>query len=165
MRGAARAGLVVLLQVRARLDAHLRSARRRFFLAEWDLSTYHHHVLRDLEAEVSWKAAFEAFAESYHFPYVHANSIIGMNTSWDIGVHEAFGLHHRICFPYPWIRLHDDPTAEASEAPVDNRRRHLLGCSRVLAMAFSLIGALFFIGPPGGNFAPAAKLRHSWLAS
>ena len=31
-------------------------------------------------ATVNWKAALEAFAENYHFAYVHGQSIIGMNT-------------------------------------------------------------------------------------
>ena len=79
---------------------------------------------------MSWKAALEAFAESYHFPYVHANSIIGMNTIPDIGVHEEFGLHHRICFPYPWIRLHDDPDAAAQRAPRSTTSPSSTGCSR-----------------------------------
>ena len=77
----------------------------------------------------SWKAALEAFAESYHFPYVHAKSLIGMNTIPDIGVHDALGPHHRICFPYPWIRQH------LTRADVDawlpsTTWRSSTGCSR-----------------------------------
>ncbi len=50
-------------------------------LAAWGLSTSTYLTEREVHADVNWKAAIEAFAENYHFPYVHAQSIVGQNTS------------------------------------------------------------------------------------
>jgi choline monooxygenase len=97
------------------LDAHLGPLDAE--LAEWPLGAYHHHAVQDFESEVSWKAALEGFAESYHFPYVHGESLIGMNTLADVSVHEAFGRHQRVCFPYPWITSHDRASDEGNDGP------------------------------------------------
>jgi nitrite reductase/ring-hydroxylating ferredoxin subunit len=140
------------------LDAHLGPLDAE--LAEWDLDGHEHHTFSELESEVSWKAALEAFAESYHFPFVHGSSLIGMNTVPDIGVHEAFGLHHRICFPYPWIALHDD--GEASWAPVDNVAV-IYWVFPNLVLAFSPVGVeLIDILPTGSP--TRCVLRHGWMA-
>ena len=114
-----RSGLVwVVLTAGAPLDLddHLGSLAEE--LDGWQLGAYEHFTMREFQSEVNWKAALEAFAESYHFPYVHANSLIGQNTIADVAVHQSFGRHHRICFPFPWIRSLDD--GEASWDPMDN---------------------------------------------
>ena len=140
------------------LDAHLGPLDAE--LAQWDTATYQHHVYRDLESQVSWKAALEAFAESYHFPYVHANSLIGQNTIPDIGLHDALGPHHRLCFPYPWIALHDE--GEASWDPVDNVAI-IYWVFPNLVLAFSPVGVESIDILPAGE-PTRCTLRHSWLA-
>lgn len=140
------------------LDAHLGPLDAE--LAQWDTASYQHHTYRDLESSVSWKAALEAFAESYHFPYVHGNSLIGQNTIPDIGVHDALGPHHRVCFPYPWISAHDD--GEASWDPVDNVAI-IYWVFPNLVLAYSPVGVESIDILPAG--APTqCTLRHSWLA-
>ena len=72
-------------------------------LAGWGFAGHEHVTEEVFDAEVNWKAAHEAFAESYHFPYVHGSSIIGQNTVPNTAVYETFGRHHRVGFPSPWI--------------------------------------------------------------
>lgn len=79
-------------------------------LAAWGYEGYGYLTEREFPAAVNWKNALEAFAESYHFPYVHGNSVIGQNTVADTSTHDAFGRHHRLGFPFTWITaLADDP--------------------------------------------------------
>lgn len=117
-------------------------------LAEWTLATYQHHTARVFESDVSWKAAIEAFAESYHFPHVHGSSVVGMNTLADIAVHEPLGRHHRICFPYPWITAHDD--GDASWEPVDNVAV-IYWIFPNLVLALTPVGAELIDMLPAGN--------------
>ena len=72
-------------------------------LAAWDLGSAEYLTEREIEADVNWKAAIEAFAENYHFPYVHKNSIVGQNTVADTATYDDYGLHHRLGFASPWI--------------------------------------------------------------
>ena len=72
-------------------------------LAAWDLGSAEYLTEREIEADVNWKAAIEAFAENYHFPYVHKNSIVGQNTVADTATYDGYGLHHRLGFASPWI--------------------------------------------------------------
>ena len=66
---------------------------------------------KEFQSQVSWKGALEAFAEGYHFPFVHGESVIGQNTLPNTGVYDEWGRHHRIGFPFNWIRnLADDPS-------------------------------------------------------
>ena len=140
------------------LDAHLGPLGQE--LDAWQLGSYEHFRLREFESEVNWKTALEAFAESYHFPYVHANSLIGQNTIADVAVHHTFGRHHRICFPFPWIRNHDH--GEASWEPTDNVAI-IYWIYPNLVMAFSTVGVeLIDILPEGG--ASRSRVRHEWMA-
>lgn len=136
------------------LDAHLGPLGEE--LAEWDLASYTRHVVTEFESEVSWKAALEAFAESYHFPYVHGRSIIGMNTVPDIGVHDALGRHGRVCFPFPWI------TDELSESPADNVAI-IYWIYPNLVLAFSVVGVEWIDILPAGS-PTRCTMRHGWLA-
>lgn len=84
------------------LDAHLGPLKDE--LALWNYSSYGYHTEREFSSEVSWKGALEAFAEGYHFPFVHGESLIGQNTLPNTGVYDEFGKHHRIGFPFSWIK-------------------------------------------------------------
>lgn len=82
-------------------------------LAGLDYASHGYLTEREFTAEVNWKNGLEAFAESYHFPYVHGQSVIGQNTVANTSVHDAFGKHHRMGFPFQWITaLADDPDAD-----------------------------------------------------
>ena len=82
-------------------------------LAALDYAGHGYLTEREFTAEVNWKNGLEAFAESYHFPYVHGDSVIGQNTVANTSTHDAFGKHHRMGFPFQWITaLADDPDAD-----------------------------------------------------
>jgi nitrite reductase/ring-hydroxylating ferredoxin subunit len=140
------------------LDAHLGPVDAE--LAVWSLADYEHYVYREFESEVSWKAALEAFAESYHFPYVHANSIIGKNTIADIALHEAFGRHHRLCFPEAWITAHD--TGDTSWDPIDNVAI-IYWLFPNLVLALSPVGVELIDILPAGS-PTRCTVRHEWMA-
>ena len=93
-------------------------------LAQWDLGAYEFFTEQTFDAAANWKSALEAFAENYHFPYVHGQSIVGTNTVANTAAFDAFGPHHRLAFPSPWIAdLPDD-------APTLAGCRSSTGCSR-----------------------------------
>jgi nitrite reductase/ring-hydroxylating ferredoxin subunit len=152
-----RHGLVwVVLTASARLDLDDHLGPLSAELEQWDLGSYTHHVITEFESEVSWKAALEAFAESYHFPYVHGKSIIGMNTLADVGVHDAFGRHGRVCFPFPWI------TDQLSPNPSDNVAI-IYWLWPNLVLAFSVVGVEWIDILPAGS-PTRCTTRHGWLA-
>ena len=71
--------------------------------------TYGYHTEQQFESEVSWKGALEAFAEGYHFQYVHPTTIAA-GAIGNATIHDAFGKHHRLGFPLMWITdLVDNP--------------------------------------------------------
>jgi choline monooxygenase len=79
-------------------------------LAKWNYGGYEYLTEREFESGVNWKSALEAFAEGYHFPFVHGQSVIGQNTVANTSIHDRFGRHHRLGFPFNWItKLDDDP--------------------------------------------------------
>ncbi len=82
-------------------------------LDQWNYSGYGYHDHREFESETSWKGALEAFAEGYHFPFVHGQSVIGQNTVANTHVYDEWGRHHRIGFPFNNIAdLNDDPSQD-----------------------------------------------------
>lgn len=88
-------------------------------MAELDYGSFGFHDLREFESNTLWKSALEAFAEGYHFPFVHGESLIGMNALPNTAVYDEYGKHHRICFPMNWITsLSDD--SSGSWAALDN---------------------------------------------
>ena len=79
-------------------------------LAQWGYRDYDYLTAREFETGVNWKNGLEAFAEGYHFPHVHANSAIGMNTVGNTAAYDAFGRHLRLGMPFNRITaLRDDP--------------------------------------------------------
>ena len=99
-----RHGLVwVVLTAGAPIDVAAHLGPLDTELAAWDLGCAEYLTEREIEADVNWKAAIEAFAENYHFPYVHKNSIVGQNTVADTATYDGFGIHHRLGFASPWI--------------------------------------------------------------
>ncbi|MBF4162482.1 aromatic ring-hydroxylating oxygenase subunit alpha [Nocardioides acrostichi] len=83
------------------LDEHLGAFDAE--LSQWGYENYGYLTEREFDAEVSWKNSLEAFAESYHFPFVHGQSVIGMNTVADTAAYDEFGPHHRLHMPFRWI--------------------------------------------------------------
>lgn len=140
------------------LDAHLGDFGAE--LALWDYGSYGYHTEREFTSEVSWKGALEAFAEGYHFPYVHGDSLIGQNTLPNTMVYDEFDRHHRIGFPFNWIaNLATDPAA--SREPSANMGV-IYWVYPNLILANSPVGVEIIDILPAG--APTrCTVRHSWM--
>lgn len=140
------------------LDAHLGPLKDE--LALWDYRSYGYHTEREFSSEVSWKGALEAFAEGYHFPFVHGESLIGQNTLPNTGVYDEFGKHHRIGFPFTWIKnLGGDPSA--SFDPSANMGV-IYWVYPNLILANSPVGVEIIDMLPEGD-PTRCTVRHSWM--
>ena len=130
-------------------------------LAALEFETYGYHTEREFESEVSWKGALEAFAEGYHFQYVHPNSI-GQGAIGNTTIHDAFGKHHRLGFPLMWITnlLADDP--DANWATRDNLGL-IYWIYPNLVLANSPVGVEVIDILPAGS-PTRCTVRHSWMA-
>ncbi len=131
-------------------------------LGRWGLDGYQFFESREFESAVNWKAAIEAFAEGYHFPYVHAGSIVGQNTLPNTGVYDSFGRHHRLGLALRWItKLERSETARWH--PLDNLAL-IYWIYPNLVVAFSAVGVELIDILPGGEPA-SCSVRHSWMAA
>ncbi len=131
-------------------------------LALWNYETYGYLTEREFSSEVNWKNALEAFAEGYHFPYVHGQSVIGQNTVANTSTHDEFGHHHRLGFPFTWIAaLADDPDGDW------NPRNHMGVIYWIypnLVLANSPVGVEIIDILP--NHDPVScTVRHGWMAT
>ncbi len=105
--------------------------------------------------------ALEAFAESYHFPFVHGESVIGQNTVANTSTHDTFGRHHRMGFLFSWIsNLDTDPGGTWD--PLMNMGV-IYWIYPNLILANSPVGVEILDMLPAG--APTrCTVRHSWMA-
>jgi phenylpropionate dioxygenase-like ring-hydroxylating dioxygenase large terminal subunit len=131
-------------------------------LAGWDYGSYGYLTEREFHSEVNWKNALEAFAESYHFPYVHGDSVIGQNTVANTSTHDAFGQHHRMGFPFNWI------TALENDADADRDPRAQMGviywAYPNLVLANSPVGVEIIDILPGAD-PVSCVVRHGWMGA
>ncbi|SEP64306.1 Phenylpropionate dioxygenase, large terminal subunit [Mycobacterium sp. 88mf] len=140
------------------LDDHLGALGPE--LAQWNYQAYGYHADREFSSEVSWKGALEAFAEGYHFPFVHGESLIGQNTLPNTAIYDEFGRHHRIGFPFNWIKnLTDDPSA--SFEPSANMGV-IYWVYPNLILANSPVGVEIIDMLPEGE-PTRCTVRHSWM--
>ena len=140
------------------LDAHLGGFGEE--LALWNYESYGYHTDREFTSEVSWKGALEAFAEGYHFPYVHGESLIGQNTLANTMVYDEFGKHHRICFPFNWItNIETDSTAPREPSA---NMGVIYWVYPNLILANSPIGVEIIDILPDGE-PTRCTVRHSWM--
>ncbi|MGA5535126.1 aromatic ring-hydroxylating oxygenase subunit alpha [Mycolicibacterium nivoides] len=140
------------------LDDHLGALGPE--LAQWNYQAYGYHIDREFSSEVSWKGALEAFAEGYHFPFVHGESLIGQNTLPNTAIYDEFGRHHRIGFPFNWIKnLTDDPSA--SFEPSANMGV-IYWVYPNLILANSPVGVEIIDMLPEGE-PTRCTVRHSWM--
>lgn len=129
-------------------------------LERWRYESYGYLTEQEFPSRVSWKGALEAFAESYHFPYVHGESVIGQNTLANTSVHDAFGRHHRMGFPFNWITLLD-ADASGSWDPIDNMGV-IYWIYPNLILANSPIGVEIIDILPQDE-PTSCSVRHSWM--
>lgn len=140
------------------MDAHLGPMKDE--LALWDYRSYGYHTDREFTSEVSWKGALEAFAEGYHFPFVHGESLIGQNTLSNTAIYDEFGKHHRIGFPFTWIKnLDSDPSATLDPSA---NMGVIYWIYPNLILANSPVGVEIIDMLPDGD-PTRCTVRHSWM--
>ncbi len=141
------------------LDAHLGAVASD--LERWDYASYGYHTEREFTSDVSWKGALEAFAEGYHFPFVHGQSVIGQNTLANTAIYDEYGRHHRIGFPFTWIRnLDTDPSAPRDPS---TNMGVIYWIYPNLILANSPVGVEIIDILPAGE-PTRCTVRHSWMA-
>ena len=124
-------------------------------------TSFGYHAEREFASEVSWKGALEAFAEGYHFPFVHGKSLIGQNTLANTSIYDEFGKHHRLGFPFNWItNLQDD--GGAARDPLSNMGV-IFWVYPNLILANSPVGVEIIDILPDGE-PTRCTVRHSWMA-
>ena len=130
-------------------------------LAAIDYASFEFHDYREFTSDVSWKGALEAFAESYHFPFVHGESLIGQNALANTSIHDRYGRHHRMGFPFNWIaNLQDDENASWD---VRDNMGVIYWIYPNLILANSSVGVEIIDILPAGS-PTRCTVRHSWLA-
>lgn len=130
-------------------------------LESMDYPSFGYHDAREFGSEVSWKGALEAFAEGYHFPFVHGESLIGQNTLSNTSIYDEFGKHHRIGFPFNWItNVATDPTAPRD--PQTNMGV-IFWVYPNLILANSPVGVEVIDILPDGD-PTRCTVRHTWMA-
>ena len=130
-------------------------------LEAWNYGHYGYLTERQFTSGVNWKGALEAFAEGYHFPYVHGQSVIGQNTVANTSIHDPFGCHHRLGFPFNWITALDDDPA-GSWDPTD-QMGVIYWIYPNLILANSPVGVEIIDILPVAE-PTACSVRHSWMA-
>jgi choline monooxygenase len=127
-------------------------------LQSWGLGGYEFLTERTFDADVSWKVALEAFAESYHFPYVHGQSIVGMNTVANTAAFDTFGPHHRLAFPCPWI------TEITEDSPPLDGMALIYWVHPNLTLGVSGVGVEIIDILPGAH-PSGCTVSHGWMAA
>ncbi|WP_349268693.1 ring-hydroxylating oxygenase subunit alpha [Mycolicibacterium parafortuitum] len=140
------------------VDAHLGDMGSE--LAQFNYASYGYHTEREFESDVSWKGALEAFAEAYHFPFVHGESVIGQNTLANTSIYDEFGKHHRMGFPFNWIvNLDADPSGAWDPAA---NMGLIYWIYPNLILANSPVGVEIIDILPAGQ-PTRCTVRHSWM--
>jgi nitrite reductase/ring-hydroxylating ferredoxin subunit len=135
------------------LDTHLGPLAAE--LDSWGID-YSVAAVMELDLETNWKCALEAFQETYHFPYVHRDSIVGQGTVANIASFDQFGRHHRLGVPLASISR--DPELNAGENVVAIYYVH--PCT---VMATSPIGGELLQFWPGSG-PRSSRVRHTVLS-
>jgi nitrite reductase/ring-hydroxylating ferredoxin subunit len=161
-----RHGLVwVVLTIDAPIDVATHLGLLDAELGAWNLGTGEYLTEREISGAVNWKAAIEAFAENYHFPYVHRDSIVGQNTMANTAIYDEYGQHHRLGFPCPWIEgaRGDQPGELRIDSPLDVMV-FIYWIFPNLTLAMSPVGTEIIDILPGAT-PDQAVLRHGWMAT
>jgi phenylpropionate dioxygenase-like ring-hydroxylating dioxygenase large terminal subunit len=160
-----RHGLVwVVLTAGAPIDVGAHLGPLDAELGGWNLGSHEYLTEREVSGAVNWKAAIEAFAENYHFPYVHRDSIVGQNTVANTAIYDEYGRHHRLGFPCPWITgaRGEEPGKLAISSPLDVMV-FIYWIFPNLTLAMSPVGTEIIDILPGHEPGQTV-LRHGWMA-
>jgi phenylpropionate dioxygenase-like ring-hydroxylating dioxygenase large terminal subunit len=123
-------------------------------------TSFGYHTEREFVSDVSWKGALEAFAEGYHFPFVHGESLIGQNSLANTSIYDEFGKHHRLGFPFNWI-LNVKEDSGAARDPQSNMGV-IFWVYPNLILANSPVGVEVIDILPAGD-PTRCTVRHSWM--
>ncbi len=63
----------------------------------------------EVPVEANWKCLMEAFYETYHFPFVHSDSMVGRGSIANIVSYDELGRHARLGVPRTMMRLDPPP--------------------------------------------------------
>lgn len=81
-------------------------------LESWHLDTKHPINRKKFTCNMNWKLANDTFGETYHFPFLHRETL-GREYYGNIISYETFGKHHRMVFATRTIdQLRDLPQAK-----------------------------------------------------
>jgi choline monooxygenase len=126
--------------------------------ASYDYGSFQASAPMEVELRANWKCLLEAFFETYHFPFVHANSMVGQGTVPNVVSFDAFGAHARIGVPGAAMR-----SLPVDAAADDFHMSVLYFVYPNLVIANTVLGCELIDVRPGG--APdRSVLRHTFLA-
>ncbi len=89
------------------LDAHLGPMADA--LNEYVLPSNRVGGVIEVPINANWKSLIEAFYETYHFPFVHSNSMVGRGSIANIVSYDELGRHARLGVPMTMMRLDEPP--------------------------------------------------------
>jgi choline monooxygenase len=127
-------------------------------LAVYDYASWKPNPAIEVEVAANWKGLLEAFFETYHFSFVHANSMVGTGSIANVVSFDAIGKHARIGVPTAMMQdLPDDA------APQEYHVTILYFVYPNLVIANSILGCELIDVRPGS--APdRSVLRHTYLS-
>lgn len=122
-------------------------------------ASYGYHTEKEFQSQVSWKGALEAFAEGYHFPFVHGERDRAEHPAQHRGLRRVWQAPpHRLSFN--WVaNLADDPTG--SWDPHQNMGV-IYWIYPNLILANSPVGVEIIDILPAGE-PTRCSVRHSWM--
>lgn len=142
------------------LDTHLGAFAEQLSAYGYDaFTTIPRLPVMEVCLHANWKCLIEAFYETYHFPFVHKNSVVGQGTVGNVVSFDAFGRHGRMGVPL----------ATMNDLPEDARGDDLEHVSVLffvypnLVIANSPLGCEFIEARPFGG-PDRTVLRHVCLS-
>ena len=127
-------------------------------LGSYDYGSWTAHPTIEAPLTANWKCAIEAFYETYHFAFVHKNSMVGTGSISNVTTFDAFGRHARLGVPPQAIKMVPaEFTGSEFEMVVV-----IFFVYPNLVIANSLLGCEYIEATPTGT-PGASVLRHTFL--
>ncbi len=127
-------------------------------LGSYDYASFEANATMEVELPANWKCVLEAFFETYHFPFVHGNSMVGQGTIGNVVSFDSYGLHARLGVPGITMQnLPEDAT------PEDIHMSVLYFVYPNLVIANTVLGCELIEVRPAGS-PDRSVLRHTFLS-